>query len=360
MQRLFITTAATPQSCQIVIGSGLLARLSKIIQPDQYSKIAVITDEQVAAAVLPAIRTALPSAACVVTIPQGEAAKTVSSAARIWEALLSRDFDRKSAVINLGGGMIGDLGGFAASTYMRGIDTINIPTTLLAMADASIGGKTGINFGGIKNLIGTFSQPKMVIMDTEVLRSLPRREFISGFAEIIKHGLIQSSEYFHFVTQKKPNEYNQHELARIVEDSCKIKAAIVQTDVHETAGKRKLLNFGHTVGHAIEAYLLAANKPILHGEAVAVGMTAEAKISQLLGFITENDLKQIVEALGHAGLPTSVSAVSPEHLAAAILHDKKNEFGVVKWTLLKSIGEGVADCEVPQDVVRQGLRYITQ
>ncbi|MCX7996388.1 MAG: 3-dehydroquinate synthase [Patescibacteria group bacterium] len=358
MIKVPVTIPGRVESYQIVIGDGLLQHLTDVLRLEQYSKIAVVTDETVAAEVLAQHPMLFPADALRIVVPAGEDSKAIERVTFIWERLLAHGFDRKSCVVNVGGGMIGDLGGFAASTYMRGIDAINIPTTVLAQVDASIGGKTGINFGGIKNLIGTFAQPKMVIADIGTLKTLPDREFLSGFAEIIKHGLIHNDEYFRFVTLKKPREFTPQELMHIVEESCKIKADIVISDIHEQTGRRKLLNFGHTIGHAIEAYLLTAQTPILHGEAVAIGMIAEAHLSELAGYLSAVDVQTIRSAIANAGLPTRIGHVSADTLITNLSHDKKSEFGMVKWTLIRKIGEGVADCEVDEANLRRALAAI--
>lgn len=342
---------------QITVADGLLARLSELFRFDAYSQVAVLTDTTIEANLLAMLRPSLPANALIISVAPGEQTKSIEGAATVWKQLLDHSFDRKSVLINFGGGVVGDLGGFIASTFMRGMDYINIPTTLLAQVDASVGGKTGVNFLGVKNIIGTFSQPKHVIIDIQTLATLPEREYISGFAEVLKHGLIHDEEYFRFATLKKPRDFTPQELMHIIERSVQIKAEIVTPDIHETTGRRKLLNFGHTFGHALEAIMLQLNTPILHGEAVALGMVVEAKLSELAGFITAADVERIRTVILQAGLPVVLSALQPATLMEKISHDKKNEYGKVKWTLLKRIGEAVADCEVSDIQINQAIEF---
>ena len=286
-------------------------------------------------------------------LPSGDNQKNIENAQKIWAALLDFGCDRKSLVINIGGGAIGDLGGFAASTYMRGIDFLQIPTTLLAQVDASVGGKVGINFAAVKNLISSFQQPIAVIVDSDILSTLPQREFISGFAEIIKHGLIADKKYFQSVTSKKPQEFSQDELIDIISRSIQIKADIVSQDEKEK-NTRKLLNFGHTIGHAIEAISQEMEKPLLHGEAISIGMIAEGKISKILGLLSDKEYTILEQSLIKAGLPTTLS--SPvNNVLEKIKSDKKNVKGETKFTLLENIGKAVINKSVDESTIRKAL-----
>lgn len=363
MKKIDLLFKEKKKAYAIVIGNNLLKNISEIINAGAYSKILIVTDETVTSLFLNKVLSSLPATTQSVILPAGEKEKNITSIQKIWKALHSTQCDRKSLVINLGGGVIGDMGGFAASTYMRGINFINIPTTLLSQVDASIGGKTGIDFADVKNLVGTTSQPKMVIIDTQTLSTLPKREMLSGFAEIIKHGLIANRKYFQMVTMKKPEDFSHEELVKIISDSCEIKAQIIQNDETET-GERKLLNFGHTVGHAIEALSLATENPLLHGEAVSIGMIAEAKISQLLNMITENDMQLIKNSLENANLPTSlrdheVAKQSITNIINKMQSDKKNERTKINFTLLSTIGKAVINQnDVPAHIIEKALIYI--
>lgn len=356
MKNIILTRSNNKQKdCTIYIGRNLLGKIGSIYDLSVYSKIFIITDQNIAPLFLKKIEN-LPIEIVSIVLPSGEKEKHIKTIQKIWNAMRNAQCDRKSLVINLGGGVICDMGGFAASTYMRGIDFINIPTTLLAQVDASIGGKTGINFSGIKNLIGTFNQPVGVVIDTQTLTTLPKRELLSGYAEIIKHGLIKNKTYFEKVTAKHPLKFTQDEMIDIIAESCKIKADIVQNDKTEN-NTRKLLNFGHTIGHAIEALSLDTSTPLLHGEAISIGMLVEAKISYHLNLLSLSDLQKIKQALLNAELPVSVN-VRKDEILEKIKLDKKNERGRVNFTLLNGIGTALYNQYVHEDVIIKSLENI--
>lgn len=296
-------------------------------------------------------------------IEVGETAKNISSLESVWQQLLDAGADRRSLVINLGGGVIGDLGGFAANTYMRGVDFVQAPTTLLAQVDASVGGKLGVNFGGLKNIVGNFAQPQMVICDVSTLSTLPTAELLAGYAEVLKHGFICDSAYLKACLENEPGSTGEDTMIEIVSGSCRIKAEVVSQDEKE-AGVRKILNFGHTIGHAIEA--LSHNKssgwtdpPLLHGEAVSIGMVVEAKISELLGLLPADKYQQVHSALAHVGLPVSISAnLSVEQIVSLTLKDKKSVSGRVNYTLLDDVGQALFDRQVDQTVVESALSAV--
>lgn len=360
MIRVPVNLVHPVEKYDVVIADGLLGRIGDVIRMEHYSKVVIITDLTLETQLIPILKPVLPADTKIISIAPGEQAKSLETAMSIWSQLLSYGVDRKSLIINLGGGVITDLGGFVSSLFMRGVDFIQIPTTLLSQVDASVGGKTGVNFGGAKNLIGTFTQPQLVLIDITTLKTLPDREFISGFAEILKHGLIKDPDYFQFASLKKPREYSSPELMNIIEKSVRIKAEIVQGDIRETTGSRKLLNFGHTIGHAIEATLMDLNTPILHGEAVSLGVMAEAKISELQGRLTGDTTQIIYNALKKAELPVSFPTISSQSVMQKMQYDKKNEGGITKFTLLNKIGEAVADCEVSDEHIQLALQFITR
>lgn len=341
------------QDYPIFIGVGLLVTINSLIDITKYSKAIVVTDRDIPSSLVQKLQSALPITNSVVILDSGEQNKDLDSVKEVLEALNNFGCDRKSLVINLGGGVVGDIGGFAASTFMRGIDFLQVPTTLLAQVDASVGGKVGINFLGIKNLIGTFQQPIAVIIDIDILSSLPPRDFISGFAEIIKHGLIADKKYFQIVTAKKPQDFSQQELIDIIEKSCHIKIAIVAQDEKES-GLRKLLNFGHTIGHAVESISPESNKSLLHGEAISIGMIAEGKISKLLGLLSDQENRVLEQSLSRAGLPITVE-VSIDKVLEKIKYDKKNIKGKTKFTLLEGIGKAVINKVVDEATIRKAL-----
>lgn len=335
---------------KIFIGENILNDLSEIIDLKNYSKVIVIADSKVPKDILSDYER--------IVIPSGEENKNIETVQTIWKELLERKADRKTLVINLGGGVIGDMGGFAAATYMRGINFLQVPTTLLSAVDASVGGKLGIDLGGIKNLIGSFNQPIGVVIDTNNFDSLPDREFISGFGEIIKHGIIANLNYFKKVTAKPPRDFSSEELIDIIKESVAIKSHIVSGDEKES-GKRKLLNFGHTIGHAIESFSLSTDAPLLHGEAVSIGMVAEAKISEQRGLIIGNEVSKIKTALENTGLPVTYRITDKEQVISLLSKDKKSEGGKINWTLIKKIGEAVIDQDVNVGNVLTALDYIS-
>lgn len=342
----------------VYIGSGILTRFSKLLYLKNYSNLVVITDKSVAKYWLKKLEKIIPGNLGKIVLQQGEKSKNIKTVKKIWQKFLINGCDRKTLVLNLGGGAILDVGGFAASTFMRGVDFINIPTTLLSQVDASVGGKTGIDFANIKNLIGTFHQPKAVIIDITTLSTLPKREFLSGFSEIIKHGLIKNRKYFEKVISKHPLEFTDNELIDIISESVQIKTNIVQNDETEK-GCRKLLNFGHTIGHAIEALSLETSTPLLHGEAISIGMLAEAYITHLVKMISSSDLQRIKQSLTNAGLPVSI-AISTDKIISRMRSDKKNESGNINFTLLQAIGKAIINQNVPHAVIIQALKRITE
>lgn len=358
-------------SYTVYTGIGTLSWLSKLVKLNNYSGFVVITDSFLEKIWLKKIENFLPARNALskamaggpvnfkkIIIPPGEQTKNIDTVVTIWKQLLLKKCDRKTLVINFGGGVVLDIGGFAASTFMRGLDFINIPTTLLSQVDSALGGKTGIDFAGIKNLIGTFNQPKAVICDINFLSTLPNREFVTGFAEIIKHGLIADQKYFHFVTSKKPKDFSKQELLKIIVNSIKIKSEIISSDEKE-ADQRKLLNFGHTIGHAVESLSLETTKPLLHGEAIGIGIAAEAKISSLLKMLSRQDLQCIQQSLINAGLPVSVTNMGIDKIIKKMQSDKKNEDGKINFTLLQQIGKAIINQHVTDNIIKQALEQIT-
>ncbi len=354
--KVFLSKDSRKIEYSVVIGRNLLEIISELYNFSSYSNVFIILDQNIVALKEKLIGT-LPKEHFFFTLKSGEIEKKIKTIENIWTSMQKANIDRNSIVINIGGGVLTDLGGFAASTYMRGLPFINIPTTLLSQVDASVGGKTGINFAKIKNLIGTFNQPEMVIIDTETLVSLPQREFLSGFAEIIKHGLIKSRDYFNRVTSKKPLDFDNNELLDVISKSIQIKADIVKSDPDEK-NLRKTLNFGHTVGHAIEALSYSANMPLLHGEAISVGMIAEAKISQLAGLLTAAQFVEIKNALISADLPIEVSGYDREAVYEKMKFDKKNSNSKINFTLLNGIGNAVINQNVSAKVLNEALESV--
>lgn len=277
----------------------------------------------------------------IITIPEGEHNKTVESVVDIWQSLSALGARRNSVLVNIGGGLITDIGGFAASCFKRGIRCINIPSTLLAQVDASVGGKTGINFNDLKNEIGTFTIPEEVIIDNIFLATLPERQVLSGFAEMLKHALLADEDHLAEAMQVDLSKVADEDFFELIKKSVAVKAAIVQSDPREK-GLRKALNFGHTVGHAIESIAIRKNLEIYHGDAVAYGMIAELYLSvKLLGFDEKH--YEAVRKFIRGKYPVYHPVDEPEELYELMLHDKKNEHDGVNFTLLRRPGEVVID-----------------
>ena len=293
----------------------------------------------------------------VAELPEGESAKTLEVAGRGWDALLAAGLDRGSTVVALGGGAVGDLAGFVAATYMRGVNFVQIPTTLLGQVDASIGGKTAIDHPRAKNLIGAFHQPRLVLVDPAVLTTLPDREYRSGLAEVIKHGIVLDAAYFaDLETSRGPLlEREIGTLTRVVAGSCRLKAHVVERDEQE-AELRAVLNYGHTIGHAVEAATGFARWT--HGEAVALGIAAEALLAERLGMASASTTKRQVELLRAVGLPVRGSGAAPSSVMEALGHDKKARNGRVPFVLAPEIGTFRVVFDVPREAVLETLREL--
>jgi len=346
---------------KIIIGKKLLEKINILFDFSRFSKIAVLTDENIPKSFIDKIEKSFNKKLIKIIISAGEKEKNIETVKKIWEKMFDEGLDRRSLLINLGGGVVCDMGGFAAGTFMRGIDFMNVPTTLLSQVDAGIGGKTGIDFIDIKNGIGIFKEPIGTVIDVETLKTLPKREFISAFGEIIKHGVISGREYFDFVTSKKPKEFDQNELIKIIKGSVNIKSNIVKKDPKEE-GLRKVLNFGHTVGHAVESLSWKIDKPLLHGEAVAIGMVAESYLAclsrppyNLGGYATANIIERVII---NAGLPTKIKNIKTKDILKMILTDKKNYAGKINWSLPKKIGEVEINIKVPQEQIVKAIKSI--
>lgn len=284
-----------------------------------------------------------------VVLPDGECYKDLHHIEQILSSAVDAGLDRKSMIVALGGGVIGDMAGFAASMWMRGIDFIQVPTTLLAQVDSSVGGKTGVNLPAGKNLIGAFHQPRSVIADTSVLCTLPSREVSAGIAEIIKYGLLGDGQFFSYLEENmlKLRELDCDVLTHVIAHCCEMKKEIVREDERES-GVRAKLNLGHTFGHAIEK--LTGYSTWLHGEAVAAGCVMSAMLSQELGFLSEHDVFRIKKIVEAAGLPSCISGLSMNAAMQAMAADKKSVAGVIRFVLMKKIGESFV-AEAPREKV---------
>ena len=327
----------------IYVGAGCLRELgTKLAETRCGAGVAVVTNSTVADLYLDRTLASLRDAAfepIAIQIPDGEEHKNLAWLAFVYDKLIDAGVERSGAVIALGGGVVGDLAGFAAATYLRGIPCVQVPTTLLAQVDSAIGGKTGINHVAGKNLIGAFAQPRFVLADVETLRTLPRRELIAGLAEVVKYGIILDPGLFALIENQLPavQHLERDLLARIVRMCCTLKALVVGEDETES-GYRAVLNFGHTIAHGLES--LTEYKQYLHGEAVAIGMVAAARISRRLGFCSDVDYQRIRRLLERCGLPTEVPAdLRGEPLALALRTDKKARGGLINFVCLEAIGK---------------------
>ena len=337
--------------------SNVYSELNNFIVTTKPSKIFVLVDTNTHEFCLPKFLSELESGTIAVEVmemPNGEEHKTLDICVGVWEALSEYHADRKSLLINLGGGVVTDLGGFVASTYMRGIDYINVPTSLLAMVDASVGGKTGVDLGVLKNQVGVISEGSMVLIDITFLETLPQNHMVSGFAEMLKHGLIYDKNYWHILTHLDDLDISQ--LDQLIYDSVVIKNEIVSQDIKEQ-GVRKVLNFGHTLGHAIESYFLDHETPLLHGEAVAIGMILESYLSSKLCGLSNDEVKAISSGI----LQTFPKITLPENgfdtIIKLLTHDKKNSHGIVNFVLLESIGNPKLDCKVSNELIIEAFSY---
>ena len=364
-----LTVLLAERSYPILIGASLLTSATHLEQLIStyltHSRAVIVTNETLWPLFGKALANALATAGIKVlpvVLPDGESHKDGATLNLIFDALLEHAIDRKTTILALGGGVIGDIAGFAAATYQRGIPFIQIPTTLLAQVDSSVGGKTAINHPRGKNMIGAFYQPQLVLADTDTLASLPDREFRAGMAEVIKYGLILDRLFFAWLETNMDTllKRDPDALAHAIYRCCEIKAEVVAADERETAiqGGRALLNLGHTFGHAIETAL--GYGTWLHGEAVASGMVLAAEFSQELGHLSHDDVECIKQLLDRAGLPTQLpthlAKISPDIMLQHMARDKKNEAGVIKLILLKAIGEAYVDSTISTASIQKFLQ----
>lgn len=353
-----LTVALDDRSYPIHIGPGLICRAELIAARLPQSKVAIVTNATLAPIYLPPLSEALRQhgiAAVTIVLPDGEAFKNWETLNQIFDSLLTNRCERKTTIVALGGGVIGDLAGFAAAVYQRGLPFVQIPTTLLAQVDSAVGGKTAINHPLGKNMIGAFHQPLAVVSDTDTLKTLPERELAAGLAEVIKYGLICDPEFFGWleINIDKLVGRDPQALAYAIERSCRNKAEIVAQDERET-GVRALLNLGHTFGHAIETGMGFGTW--LHGEAVAAGTVLAAILSQRMGLIARHDVERIVDILARANLPTSAPELGTERYMELMGHDKKVEGGKMRFILLRGIGDAFIADRVPEAALAETLR----
>ena len=368
-----VPVALADRSYSILIGDSLIdlagAEISKILPG---SRAAIVTDENVAALYLPRLLASLEASgieATPIIIPAGEKSKSYAEFARVCDAVISARLERRDMVIGFGGGVVGDLSGFVAASVRRGMRFVQLPTSLLAQVDSSVGGKTGINSPLGKNLVGAFWQPQLVLADTGLLTTLSPREFRAGYAEVVKYGLIDQPDFFEWLEKNREAVFaGRAARAEAIAASCRAKAAVVARDEHET-GDRALLNLGHTFGHAIEAAAGYNGDVVVHGEGVSIGMVMAHRFSVMLGIAPETDALRVEAHLRAAGLPLRIedlgghnlpggqalAAMGPDQMLGFMAQDKKVVRGALTFILTRGIGDSFIAKDVPQDKVRDFL-----
>jgi 3-dehydroquinate synthase len=352
------------RSYSIVVEPGALAGVGARLRELRVgSRVVLVTDAGIlklhGAAVISGLE-AVGLSVTVLEVPEGEAAKTLAVAEHCWDRLLAAGADRTSTVLALGGGAVGDLAGFVAATYMRGANFVSLPTTVLGQVDASIGGKTAIDHPKAKNLIGAFYQPRLVIVDPAVVLTLPERDFRSGLAEIVKHGVVLDAAYFDDVERSAAalTARNLPTLTQVIGGSCRLKAGVIQRDPEEKGEWRFALNYGHTIGHALEA--VTRFETWTHGEAVSLGIVAEARLAERLGLAEPDTCRRQESLLQALGLPVRAATIDPDAVLAAIAHDKKARDGRVPFVLAPAIGAFRVVFDVPPRDVRAALESLTE
>lgn len=337
----------------IIHSENVASDLESILRSISHSQLFLLADQNTATHCLPLIQSLLPESVHTLIIEPGEKNKTIQTCTQIWSAMTAAQLDRKALFLNLGGGVVGDMGGFCASIYKRGIRFINLPTTLLSQVDASVGGKLGVDFEGLKNHLGVFNEPETVLIASAFLETLPARELRSGFAEIIKHGLIRDQAYFESLNIEN---WAKSDWKKLIQHSVEIKKSVVLEDPKE-AGLRKILNFGHTIGHAIETFYLDGPNHLLHGEAIAVGMICEGFLSLQKLNLPIEQLKKIENAfLGIYGIVT-IAEKDLESIVDYCLQDKKNEANILLFSLLNRIGDCAYNIPVNRAEIIESIKY---
>ncbi|MBN1851912.1 MAG: 3-dehydroquinate synthase [Pirellulales bacterium] len=339
----------------IQIGTGLLCGVDAFVRHCRPAMhVVVVTDSNVEALYADPIAERLSEQELdvnILTIEPGEPSKSPEVAAELWQVMLDAATDRQSLVLAVGGGVVGDLAGFVASTFARGLDLIQVPTTLLAQVDSSVGGKTGVNLPEAKNIVGTFWQPLGVLIDVDVLATLPEREYIAGLAEVVKYGVILDKEFFEFLEQNTDAILARapETLIHIIARSCQLKADIVETDEREESGRRAVLNYGHTFGHALEA--ATGYERLLHGEGVAIGMQCAARLAARLGRIDAAVVDRQARLLRRLKLPTDLPEVNPNDVLHLMRRDKKVAEGQMRFVLPSRLGDVDLVGHVPTDAI---------
>ena len=350
MEKVFVNLGAS--SYEIFIGADILSNVGKFVA-EKFTKILLVTQQNIFDAHGKSLTDGLDAqkiSYTVATIPDGETSKNLREAEKLYTRAIEFGLDRKSAVIAFGGGVVGDLAGFVAATFLRGVGLIQIPTTLLAQVDSSVGGKTAVNHALGKNLIGAFHQPKAVFIDLNCLATLPEREIKSGLGEVVKYGVISDEKFFAYLEDNAEKIRDVKTLAHIVKRSCELKAEVVGKDERES-GLRRILNFGHTLAHAVEEQ--TRYEKFRHGEAVAIGMVGAARISCELGKTSAANVERLENLLRRFGMVTTCDGLDAEKLFAVTFRDKKTVGGKVNWVLMKNFGDVEISSDVPAQIVKK-------
>lgn len=348
------------RSYEIRIGSGCLSEAGTFFRRGKpISRAVIITDSSVAPLYAPAVAQSLAANGAkvdTVVVPAGEQSKSAAEADRLWQQLLELGADRKTLIVAVGGGVVGDLAGFVAATFARGLPFAQVPTTLLAQVDSAVGGKVGINLPESKNMVGAFWQPVAVLADTQTLKTLPQREYRAGLAEVVKYGVILDADFFARLERDATGLVAREPavLAPVIERCCRLKADVVEADEREETGHRAVLNYGHTFCHALEA--ITGYKQLLHGEGVAIGMMCAARLAQQMRRVDERFVHRQQALLEALGLPVKLPAVDPDRLLAIMQQDKKAEAGHLRFVLPTRLGHVEMVDDVALELVRAALR----
>ncbi|TDQ18384.1 3-dehydroquinate synthase [Algoriphagus boseongensis] len=337
----------------VIFASEAQKSLLEVLNQLTFSRLVILTDSNTQLHCLPLIQAILPSDALFITVPAGEINKNLETCSSIWSRMTEAALDRKALMVNLGGGVIGDMGGFCASIYKRGIRFINMPTTLLSQVDASVGGKLGVDFQGLKNHLGVFNEPETVLIAPEFLKTLPIQELRSGYAEILKHGLIQDAKYF---TSLQSENWENQDWESLIKHSVQIKKNVVEQDPKEQ-GLRKILNFGHTIGHAFESHFLDSANHLLHGEAIALGMICEGYLSIKKTGLSQSEFQEMTQKLLDIYGKVNFNETDLDPILDLCLQDKKNEGSTLMFSLLEKIGSCTFNIPVNRDEIREAILF---
>ncbi len=360
MEKLFVDAEGGSYPIIIEKGfEGLKGAVEKAV--DKKGSAVIISDSNVAPIYAEKVKSELGKVfdrVYVYKFEAGEKSKHLETIKSMYEFMLENKFDRGSCVFGLGGGVCGDMAGFAAATFMRGVNFVQIPTTLLSQVDSSVGGKVGVDFNGVKNIIGAFYQPKLVYINTDTLDTLPKREFAAGMAEVIKYGPIYSPELYEYIEENKENIKNGNIdcITKIIKDCCAVKAAVVNEDEKES-GLREILNFGHTIGHSVETL---KEFELIHGECVAIGMAAAMKISADKGFVCEKEIERLEGLLKYFDLPVRVSGLDKKDIYKTLFMDKKARDNKIGFVLIEKIGTPLRTKNLKEEEIMAGIEFICQ